>query len=185
MEQAVLRVSAILLVVVAMAATAAYLLEGDDSDGPGSSETGRLFDDPLLQDEGHDHRNASEHQFYTQNIEYVGFNPNFDNAEIQVAEAPDGRTYAYQAGWNKMRIIDVTDPYNMSEVGSYSDPNTQVLDVKYIEFDAREYVIIQNQIIDPGNADPDFTTWNDFVQVAVTLVDVTNKAEPIWVDHWN
>jgi len=186
MQQAVLRVSAILLLVVAVAATAAYLLEGDDGPSGGTGPaTGRPFADALLQDEEHDHRNASEHQLYTNNIEYVGFNPNFDNAEIQVAEAPDGRTYAYQAGWNEMRIIDVTDPYNMSEVGRYSDPNTQVLDVKYIEFDAREYVIIQNQIIDPGNADPDFTTWNDFVQVAVTLVDVTNKANPIWVDHWN
>ena len=68
MEQAVLRVSAILLVVVAVAATAAYLLEGDDGNAPSGPATGRSFDDPLLQDDGHDHRNASEHQLYTQNI---------------------------------------------------------------------------------------------------------------------
>ena len=184
MEQAVLRVSAILLVVVAMAATAAYLLEGDDSDGPGSSETGRLFDDPLLQDEGHDHRNASEHQFYTQNIEYVSFNANLGNAEIQVAEAPDERTYVYQAGWNEMRIVDVTNPDNTTQVGRYYDPNTQVLDVKYIEYDGKEYVILQNQIIDSGNADPNVGEWGDPYQVSVTLVDVTDKTDPVWVDSW-
>ena len=30
--------------------------------------------DPLLQDEGHDHRNASQHIFYTDNIQPVSFN---------------------------------------------------------------------------------------------------------------
>ena len=184
MEQAALRVSAILLVVVAVAATAAYLLEDNDSDGPSGSETGRLFDDPLLQDEGHDHRNASEHQFYTQNIEYVSFNANLGNAEIQVAEAPDERTYVYQAGWNEMRIVDVTNPDNTTQVGRYYDPNTQVLDVKYIEYDGKEYVILQNQIIDSGNADPNVGEWGDPYQVSVTLVDVTDKTDPVWVDSW-
>ena len=184
MEQAVLRVSAILLVVVAVAATAAYLLEGNDSDGPDGPETGRLFNDPLLQDEGHDHRNASEHQLYTQNIEYVSFNANLGNAEIQVAEAPDERTYVYQAGWNEMRIVDVTNPDNTTQVGRYYDPNTQVLDVKYIEYDGREYVILQNQIVDSGNADPNVGEWEDPAQVTVTLVDVTDKTDPTWVDSW-
>ena len=74
MQQAVLRVSAILLLVVAVAATAAYLLEGDDGPSGGTGPaTGRPFADALLQDEEHDHRNASEHQLYTDNIEYVDF----------------------------------------------------------------------------------------------------------------
>jgi hypothetical protein len=117
-------------------------------------------------------------------VELVGFDPNLGNAEIQVAEAPDGRTYVYQAGWNEMRIIDVTDPHNMTQVGRYYDPNTQVLDVKYIEFGADEYVIIQNQIVDPGAADPNVGEWGDPAQVTVTLVDVTDKTDPDWVDSW-
>ena len=40
------------------------------SDGPTS------MIDPLIQyDEGHDHRNASQHIFYTDNIQPVSFNP--------------------------------------------------------------------------------------------------------------
>ncbi len=50
MQQAVLRVSAILLLVVAVAATAAYLLEGDDGPGTGNGPAkGRPFADALLQ----------------------------------------------------------------------------------------------------------------------------------------
>ncbi|HIG63933.1 MAG TPA: hypothetical protein EYQ16_05415, partial [Marine Group III euryarchaeote] len=185
MQQAVLRVSAILLLVVAVAATAAYLLEGDDGPSGGTGPaTGRPFADALLQDEEHDHRNASEHQLYTNNIEYVDFNANLGNAEIQVAEAPDGRTYVYQAGWNEMRIVDVTNLDNTTQVGRYYDPNTQVLDVKYIEYDGREYVILQNQIVDSGNADPNVGEWEDPAQVTVTLVDVTDKTDPSWVDSW-
>ena len=59
--------------------------------------------DPLLQDEGHDHRNASQHVMYTDNIQPVSFNQLTapGNAEIQVAESPDGNTYAYIAGWSE------------------------------------------------------------------------------------
>ena len=209
MQQVVLRVSAILLLVVAVAATAAYLLEGDDGTSGGTGPaTGRPFADALLQNLGeqegceprdgddnidweaefppgcHNHRNYTHHQLSTPNMGLVGFDPNLGNAEIQVAEAPDGRTYVYQAGWNEMRIIDVTDPHNMTEVGYYYDPNTQVLDVKYIEFGADEYVIIQNQIVDPGAADPNVGEWGDPAQVTVTLVDVTDKTDPVWVDSW-
>ena len=31
-----------------------------------------------------------------------------------------------------------------------NDPNTQLLDIKYLEFSGREYVILQNQLVDPG-----------------------------------
>jgi hypothetical protein len=45
--------------------------------------------DPLLQDEEHDHRNASQHVMYTDNIQPVSFNELTapGNAEIQVAES--------------------------------------------------------------------------------------------------
>mgnify|MGYP000238734773 FL=1 len=208
MQQPFLQVSVILLLVVAVAATAAYLFMGDDDNLGIGPATGRPFADALLQNLGeqegceprdgdgnidweaeflpscHNHRNYTHHQLSTPNMELVGFDPNLGNAEIQVAEAPDGRTYVYQAGWNEMRIIDVTDPHNMTQVGRYYDPNTQVLDVKYIEFGADEYVIIQNQIVDPGAADPNVGEWGDPAQVSVTLVDVTDKTDPDWVDSW-
>ena len=109
--------------------------------------------DPLYQYEGHDHSNASQHMAGTDNMALVDFNSltTPGNAEIQVATTPDGeRTYAYLAGWNDMHIVDVTDPDNTSVVGIYNDPNTQVLDVKYLEYNGREYIIQQNQLIDPG-----------------------------------
>ena len=59
-----------------------------------------------------------------------------------------------------------------------------MLDVKYIEYDGKEYVILQNQIIDSGNADPNVGEWGDPYQVSVTLVDVTDKTDPVWVDSW-
>ena len=42
--------------------------------------------DPLIQDETHDHRNASQHQFWTANIEFVGYKPltTPGHAEIKV-----------------------------------------------------------------------------------------------------
>ena len=49
-----------------------------------------------------------------------------------------------------MHIVDVTNPENTTVTGVYYDPNTQVLDVKYLEYNAREYVIVQNQLVDPG-----------------------------------
>ena len=73
------------------------------------------------------------------------------NAEVQVATTFDGHTYAYLAGWNDMHIVDVSDPSNSTVTGVYNDPNTQVLDVKYLEYNGREYILQQNQLIDPGN----------------------------------
>jgi len=60
------------------------------------------------------------------------------NAEVQVAESPDGNTYAYIAGWSEMHIVDVINPYNTTVTGVYIDPNTQVLDVKYLQYDGRD-----------------------------------------------
>ncbi|MDG1558326.1 MAG: hypothetical protein P8R03_02270, partial [Candidatus Poseidoniaceae archaeon] len=98
--------------------------------------------DPLYQYEGHDHSNASQHMAGTDNMALVDFNPltTPGNAEVQVATTPDGETYAYLAGWNDMHIVDVTDPNNTSVTGVYNDPNTQVLDVKYLEYNGREYI---------------------------------------------
>ena len=144
-------------------------------------------EDPLYQYEGHDHSNASQHIAGTDNIELMDFNPltTPGNAEIQVATTPDGEsTYAYLAGWNDMHIVDVTDPNNTSVVGVYNDPNTQVLDVKYLEYNGREYIIQQNQLVDPGNADPNVGEWSDPIQVSATLIDVTEKSNPVFVDNW-
>jgi hypothetical protein len=166
-----------------IASVASILLIGEkSSSNPGISE----MLDPLLQDEEHDHRNASQHVMYTENIQPVSFNELTapGNAEIQVAESPDGNTYAYIAGWSEMHIVDVTNPSNTTVTGVYYDPNTQVLDVKYLEYNGREYVIVQNQIVDPGAADPNVGTWEDPAQVTVTLVDVTDKSNPEWVDSW-
>jgi hypothetical protein len=142
--------------------------------------------DPLLQDEGHDHRNASQHVMYTDNIQPVSFNQLTapGNAEIQVAESPDGNTYAYIAGWSELHIVDVTNPENTTVAGVYNDPNTQVLDVKYLQYNGDEYVIVQNQLIDPGNADPNVGEWDDPIQVSVTLIDVSDKSNPTLVDYW-
>ena len=142
--------------------------------------------DPLLQDEGHDHRNASQHVMYTENIQPVSFNELTapGNAEIQVAESPDGRTYAYIAGWSELHIVDVTNPENTTVTGVYVDPNTQVLDVKYLQYNGDEYVVVQNQLVDPGNADPNVGEWGDPVQVTVTLIDVSDKSNPTYVDAW-
>ena len=142
--------------------------------------------DPLMQDEGHDHRNASQHIMYTENIQPVSFNQLTapGNAEVQVAESPDGGTYAYIAGWSEMHIVDVTNPENTTVTGVYVDPNTQVLDVKYLQYNGDEYVIVQNQLVDPGNADPNVGEWGDPAQVTVTLIDVSDKYNPTYVDAW-
>ena len=142
--------------------------------------------DPLLQDEGHDHRNASQHVMYTDNIQPVSFNQLTapGNAEIQVAESPDGNTYAYIAGWSELHIVDVTNPENTTVTGVYVDPNTQVLDFKYLQYNGDEYVVVQNQLVDPGNADPNVGEWGDPVQITVTLIDVSDKSNPTYVDAW-
>ena len=172
------------LVVCLVGASAAVLmLSGSPEDGVlGTSE----MLDPLLQDEEHDHRNASQHIMYTDNIQPISFNELTapGNAEVQVADSPDGKTYAYIAGWSEMHIVDVTNPANTTVTGVYYDPNTQVLDVKYLVYNSREYVIVQNQLVDPGAADPNVGEWEDPAQVTVTLVDVTDKSNPSWVDSW-
>ena len=106
------------------------------------------------------------------------------NAEIQVADSPDGRTYAYQAGWKGFHIIDVTDPSNTTVTAWYNDPYTQVLDIKYLQYNGKEYVICQNQIVDSGQSDPNVGDWDDPAQVSVNLVDVTDKFDPQWIDSW-
>ena len=166
------------------AAVMAITTSGVDSDDESS---GVVLFDPLIQDvEGHDHRNGSQHNLSTPNVEALSFNPLTEpgNAEVQVADAPDGRRYAYIAGWKEMHIVDVTDPLNTTVTDVYLDPNTQVLDVKYLEYNGREYVIVQNQLVDSGNADPNVGEWGDPAQVTVTLIDVTDKYDPTWVDSW-
>ena len=80
--------------------------------------------------------------------------------------------------------MDVTNPENTTVTGVYVDPNTQVLDVKYLQYNGDEYVIVQNQLVDPGNADPNVGEWGDPAQVTVTLIDVSDKYNPTYVDAW-
>ena len=175
-----------LLLITGGSMLGAYAILVDDD----SSDMGEFSDyfavDPLIQSADHDHRNSSSHNLSTDNIEFASYNKlsNPGNAEVQVMEAPDRRTYAYQAGWSEVHITDVTDPYNTTVVGIYNDPNTQVLDVKYIEWNGDEFLILQNQLVDPGYADPNVGNWNDPIQVSVTLIDVTDKANPRYVDSW-
>ena len=166
--------------------SALVLVLGDDIQSSVQEQVSFQADDPLIQGGDHDHSNASQHMFSTDNMELLDFNPltTTGNAEVQVATTPDGETYAYLAGWNDMHIVNVTDPTNTTVTGVYNDPNTQVLDVKYLEAFGREYIIQQNQLVDPGNADPNVGEWNDPAQVTVTLIDVTDKTNPTWVDSW-
>ena len=83
-----------------------------------------------------------------------------------------------------MHIVDVTNATDPQVMGVYHDPNTQVLDVKYLEYNGNEYVILQNQLIDSGYADPNVGEWSDPIQVSVTLIDVTDKTNPTYVDSW-
>ncbi|HIK78050.1 MAG: hypothetical protein CXT67_04160 [Methanobacteriota archaeon] len=144
------------------------------------------WEDPLIQGGEHDHKNASDHGQSSENVEMIEYNSltTPGNAEIQVAESPNGKVYAYMAGWNDVHIIDVTDPTNTTVMGVYNDPNTQVLDVKYLQYNGREYLILQNQLVDSGYADPNVGEWDDPIQVSVTLIDVTDKTDPSYVDSW-
>ena len=173
-----------ILIFFLFTATIATILLSDESTQLTDSNT--LVTDPLTQDEGHDHRNASQHIFYTDNIQPISFNQLTapGNAEVQVADSPDGGTYAYIAGWSELHIVDVTNPENTTVTGVYVDPNTQVLDVKYLQYNGDEYVIVQNQLVDPGNADPNVGEWGDPAQVTVTLIDVSDKYNPTYVDAW-
>ena len=87
-----------ILIFFLFTATIATILLSDESTQLADSNT--LVTDPLIQDEGHDHRNASQHIFYTDNIQPISFNQLTapGNAEVQVADSPDGGTYAYIAG---------------------------------------------------------------------------------------
>ena len=173
----------ILIFFLFTASIAAIFLSDETSESENKSSS---MLDPLMQDEGHDHRNASQHIMYTDNIQPVSFNQLTapGNAEVQVAESPDGGTYAYIAGWSELHIVDVTNPENTTVTGVYVDPNTQVLDVKYLQYNGDEYVIVQNQLVDPGNADPNVGEWGDPAQVTVTLIDVSDKYNPTYVDAW-
>ena len=99
---------------------------GEDSD---STEEKSLEDDPLIQDESHDHRDPTHHNMSSSNIEFADFNEltSPGNAEVQVMTAPDGRAYAYQAGWNDVHITDVTDPTNTTIMGVYHDQTRKFL----------------------------------------------------------
>ena len=173
--------------IVLFASSLTVLLLGDE-DGDAATEPSPHFHagDPLFQGDGHDHMNASQHTAGTDNIEQLAFNPltSPGNAEVSVARSPDGRVYTYQAGWNDMHIVDVTNSSDPQVMGVYHDPNTQVLDVKYLEYNGNEYVILQNQLIDSGYADPNIGEWSDPIQVSVTLIDVTDKTNPTYVDSW-
>ena len=53
-----------------------------------------------------------------------------------------------------MHIVDVTDPENTEVVGVFKDPNTQVLDVKYLEYNGREYIHSAEPTRRPGQLRP-------------------------------
>ena len=167
-------------------ATLGFVAMLDMTGDSNSNDEMSLENDPLIQDENHDHRDPTHHNMSSSNIEFADFNEltSPGNAEVQVMTAPDGRVYAYQAGWNDVHITDVTDPYNTTVMGVYHDPNTQVLDVKYLEYNGNEFLILQNQLVDSGYADPNVGNWDDPVQTSVTLLDVTDKTNPHYVDSW-
>jgi len=175
-----------LCVLVLISSVTVLVLGEGDATGETQPNPSLANGDPLFQGEGHDHSNASQHVAGSDNMELLDFNPltTPGNAEVQVASTADGRTYAYLAGWNDMHIVDVTDPENTEVVGVFNDPNTQVLDVKYLEYNGREYIIQQNQLVDPGNADPNVGEWSEPSQVSAVLIDVTDKTNPTWIDSW-
>ena len=104
---------ALLLVLSTVSATAYFLTNEEDIY---NLPEDILFADPLIQEEGHDHMEASMHNMSSGNIKQIEYNPltNGGNAEVTVADSPDGRTYAYQAGWSEFHITDVTDHYKKS-----------------------------------------------------------------------
>ena len=122
-ERAVAAIGLAVCIIAAILATA-MLSDNESTDSSGGEE----LIDPLIQTEGHDHRNASQHVMFTENIRPVSYNPLTapGNAEIQVADSPDGKRYAYIAGWSEMHIVDVTNPENTTVTGVYYDPNTQM-----------------------------------------------------------
>ena len=89
-----------ILISLSLVSGTAYFLVSDEETV--LSEDIVVLEDPLIQEEGHDHMDASMHNMSSGNIEQISYNPltNGGNAEVTVADSPDGRTYAYQAGWN-------------------------------------------------------------------------------------
>ena len=67
--------------------SATLLVFGDDIEGANDESPAIKAGDPLIQGEGHDHKNASQHQFGTDNMELLDFNSltTPGNAEVQVA----------------------------------------------------------------------------------------------------
>ena len=83
---------AVLLVISSVTAVSYYWSTSSDSTDEAALDS---MVDPLIQDEGHDHRNASQHQFWTDNVEFMSYNPltKPGNAEVQVALSPkDNKT---------------------------------------------------------------------------------------------
>ena len=78
------------LVVVFLSSTTLLILQMNDNETDISQEDFYADGSPILMGEGHDHRNASDHQHGTDNIEYLSFNPltTPGNAEVQVARSP-------------------------------------------------------------------------------------------------
>ena len=164
--------------------TAVLAITNEDSISETESEF--LFD-PLIQDvEGHDHRNGSQHNLSTPNFEALSFNqltePGNAKFKLRIVQTAVG-TLTSLDGRRCILLMSLIS--NTTVTGVYLDPNTQVLDVKYLEYNAREYVIVQNQLVDSGNADPNVGEWGDPAQVTVTLIDVTDKSDPQWVDSYD
>ena len=67
--------------------SATLLVFGDDIKASSIENPSTLSGDPLIQGEGHDHKNASQHELGTDNMELLDFNPltTPGNAEVQVA----------------------------------------------------------------------------------------------------
>ena len=103
-------VAMILLFVLGGSMLGAYAILGSEDNDKGVGIEDELKDDPLMQGEGHDHRDPAQHNMSSSNIVGIEYNEltSPGNAEVQVMTAPDGRTYAYQAGWNDVHITDVT-----------------------------------------------------------------------------
>ena len=65
-----------------------------------------------------------------------------------------------------MHIVDVTNSSDPVVMGVYNDPNTQVLDVKYLK-QWQRIRILQNQLVDSGYADPNVGEWSDPIQASL------------------
>ena len=66
--------------------SATLLVLGDDIEANVVENPTLRAGDPLVQGDGHDHSNASQHEFGTDNMELLDFNPltTTGNAEVQV-----------------------------------------------------------------------------------------------------